>query len=104
MAEFTLSKNVEDIEAGKPLPEYGYEMFIPEEPTIEPNKKKKAGLEEKDGAGDNIVVNLSVHHDNAEYNGRRFRIWLSLPTEADAERYTQSGQSMESWKLSRVAA
>jgi len=103
MTVITLPKNIEDIQEPEALPEDYYRMRIVEEPLVDSNKKKKEGGSSAPGAGDNLILSLRVISEDPEYNGRPFKKWLGLPSEADRTDIMQSGQTREDQKIAMLA-
>lgn len=95
----TLPKNLEDVVEPEALPEDFYKLRIVEEPITDSNKKKKEGGPDAPGAGDNLILSLRVQSDQPEYNGRPFKKWLGLPSEADKNDVMQNGMTREDSKL-----
>ena len=105
MTTFNMTKKAEDIKEGVPVPEDWYPLEILEEPLPPeecPNKKKQAGASEAEGAGDNIILQLRLNHDDPMYDGRRFRVWLPYPNETDKKTYGVGGQTKEDSKLELI--
>lgn len=98
-----LPKDLDKIQEPEVLPEDYYKFRIVEEPTVEPNKRMKEGGADAPGAGNNLILNLRVVSETPEHNGRPFKKWLSLPTEADKTDITAMGQTKEDFKMSMLA-
>ena len=105
MATFEFNKKIGDIEKAELLPEDWYTLRLVKEPKNPvPNTKKKNGLSEAEGAGDNIVLNFRVQSDNPKYHGRPFTKWLGVPNNTDEETFSQfTGQRKSDEKLERIA-
>ncbi len=104
MATFSFNKKVGEIEKRELLPDDWYLVRIVKEPKVMPNAKKRNGLSEADGAGDNIVVSLRVQSHNPKYNGRPFTKWLPTPKPSDSENINEfSGLTVEDEKLTRIS-
>ncbi len=104
MSTFGLTKKASDVEEGINVPEDWYNLEILEEPEKVQNKKATQGLSEADGAGENIVLNLRLNHEDPRYDGRRFRVWLPYPNETDKTTYGVGGQTKEDSKLELIIA
>ncbi len=104
MSTFNLTKKASDVEEGINVPEDWYNLEILEEPAKEQNKKASRGLSEAEGAGENIVLNLRLNHEDPRYDGRRFRVWLPYPNETDKITYGVGGQTKEDSKLELIIA
>ncbi len=102
MSIFNLTKKASDVEEGINVPEDWYTLEILEEPTKVPNKKAAAGLTPEEGAGENIILNLRLNHEDPRYDGRRFRVWLPYPNEYDITAYGVGGQTKEDSKLELI--
>ncbi len=105
---FNLGKDAGDIQEAELMPTDWYNFEISGDPEQEPNKVLKAvnegdEVDTPEKAGYNIVVNLRSISDTPEFNGRPFRMWLPLPTEADKSNYTPIGQTVEDSKVERIA-
>lgn len=100
MTVITLPKEIDDIQEPIPLPEDYYRLRLVEEPFLEDNKKKKEGGANAPGAGLNLILTLRTVSEDPEHNGRGFKKWLSLPTEADKTDITAMGQTKEDFKIS----
>jgi len=104
MATFKFNKPVGDIEQPQLLPDDWYVVRLVKEPKAMPNSKKKNGLSEAEGAGDNIVLNLRVQNDNPKWHGRPFTKWLGIPSEADEGTTNEwTGMKKSDEKLERIA-
>lgn len=103
MTVIILPKEISEIQEPEALPEDYYRLRIVEEPLVEDNKKKKEGGADAPGAGQNLILLLRVISDIPEHNGRPFKKWLSLPTEADRTDVTAMGQTKEDFKISILA-
>ncbi len=104
MSRFELTKKASDVEEGINVPEDWYALEILEEPVKEQNKKAAQGLSEAEGAGENIVLNLRLNHEDPRYDGRRFRVWLPYPNETDRKTFGVGGQTKEDSKLELILA
>lgn len=102
MARFSMGKSVDDVQEPVLLPEDWYTMIITKEPEMAPNKKMRDGGADAEGAGHNIVLEMQVISDVSEFSGRQFRYWLSLPTSADSEKFTQDGRTIEDFKVAKI--
>ena len=98
MPVFELSKEIDNIEGAKPLPEGWYDVRIATDPTLEPNRAKRDSGDDHPKAGDNIVLRLRTLSSTPEFNNRMLTLWLPVPSEKDRDRYSMDGQSMEDWK------
>lgn len=104
MATFKMNKKIGDIEKPELLPDDWYIVRLVKEPKLAPNKAKRNGLSEAEGAGDNIVLNFRVQSDNPKWHGRPFTKWLGVPNDADEENYNEySGMKKSDEKLERIA-
>ena len=103
MTTLQFRKAVEEIEEPTLMPVDWYQVEITEEPDFEDNSKKKKGLSEEEGAGQNLVVNLRTIHDDPEFSGRYFRLWLPWPNESDEEARDGRGQRKSDSKMKRIA-
>ena len=106
-ATFNVGIGKEDIQEGILLPEDWYTMEIIREPYEDKNSPWKGAGESlsfedahaiNSKAGKNIVVPLQVHSDIAEFNGRGFTKWLSLPHAKDENLFMNDGQPKADWK------
>lgn len=104
MGTFGFDKEVEQIEEPTLMLEDWYVARVVEEPKKLPNKKKMAKLSYKEGAGDNLVIKLAVEHPQAEFNGRRFTLWLPFPDKEDLNHYDSRGMRVYDAKLERIAS
>ncbi len=103
MALFKLPKDAHDVQEPELLPKDWYKLRITKEPELVENNARKEGGPDAPGAGFNIVLRLASVSDKPIYNGRFFTQWLSLPTEADKDKYTNQGQTIEDWKMDMIA-
>ena len=102
MAVFKMSKDFNDIQEPRLMPEDWYLMRVSKEPTQDPNTAMREGGTEADNAGYSIVVNLRAEVDDPEFNGRGFRFYLSLPNATDEGLYV-NGQPKADWKEELIA-
>jgi hypothetical protein len=102
---FKFIKSANDIQGAVLLEEGFYLMRIVSEPEILPNRKKKDGMSEEDGAGDNLVLKLRIQSDDPVENGRAFTKYLPMPKESDANDYDRfTGQPALDKKMERIVA
>ena len=102
MAEFELSKAVDEIQEATPLPPEWYLARLVQEPKLEDNAKMKAGGADAEGAGQNLVLRVRVQDENPEFNGRQLTKWLSWPNEKDEGEFTGNGQPKVDWKMESI--
>ena len=100
MPTFTFQKPVEDIEEPILLDEDWYRARIAKAPTIEPNKKKQDDPNQE-GAGDNLIISLSLIGQEAD--GRRFKLYLPWPSVEDEDKYDGIGMKVSDAKMERIA-
>lgn len=104
MTTIRFDKSVDDIEQPKAAPEDWYFFEITEMPEVLPNAKKQSGMTYAEGGGDNLVIKVRLVTDQAEFNGRPFRVFLPFPQEEDKEAYTPIGKLKYDEKMERIAA
>jgi hypothetical protein len=101
MSELEFGKSIDEIEAPELLPEGWYGMEVTQEPEVLPNEAYKSNpADEK--AGHNWVVRLKTVSEEPMYDGRRFTIWLGVPTEKDENKWTSQGQKVYDAKMQRI--
>jgi len=103
--DFDLPKAMDDVAEPEPLPEDWYELRIIEEPEVAPNRAMQDRGPADQDARMNIVLSCEVvNAPDESFNGRPFRIYLSMPNSNDAERRTKLGQTYEDLFISRIKA
>jgi len=102
MPTFELTKRVDEIQEPELLPEDWYLLRITREPRKEPNKAKREGGPDAEGAGDNLVLDMRVQHEDPAKNGRPFTKYLRWPQEGDDEEFI-GGQTKEDFLTQQIA-
>jgi len=102
MAVFSVGKDFSEVQEAQLMPEDWYVMEISAEPEQASNKAMKDGGPDAPKAGFNIVVKLKSLSEDAEFSGRPFTIWLSLPNTTDEGEFI-NGQDKVDWKLEKIA-
>ncbi|MFA5036960.1 MAG: hypothetical protein WC479_07275 [Candidatus Izemoplasmatales bacterium] len=94
-ASLSFDSEVDEIEAAVLLPEDWYITQLLTAPKEEINKKK---------TGKNWVFDVRTLNDDPVYSGRRFRVWLPLPMEADKKLYDSQGNNIYDAKKQSLAS
>lgn len=82
---FKFPKSVSEISSGSVLVPGYYRARLVKEPVIQDNRKKKDGLSEAEGAGQNLILKLRLISDDPTENGRAFTKYLPMPRDCDAD-------------------
>jgi len=103
---FKFPKSVNEIQGNVTLPEGFYRMRLVQEPVIADNRKKKDGLSEADGAGQNLILKFRVVSDDPSENGRAFTRYLPMPRPGIDENTFDNftGQAMLDKKMEMIVS
>ena len=102
MAVFSVGKDFSEVQEAQLMPEDWYLMEISVEPTQEPNEAMRNLGPDAEKAGFSIMVKMKSLAEEAEFAGRPFTIWLSLPNATDEGLFV-NGQPKVDWKLEKIA-